>query len=133
MLPRLAERGLAAVRVVRQERRPDKRVYRLTRAGEHALRDWLEAATPSARADADVFLLKVFFGGFTTPDVVARHVREYREALAEQVRTYEQLEQRIARSPANRYPLLTLGYGLARARTSLRWADRTLARLEQAH
>ena len=47
-LERLAQDGLIEARVVRQERRPDKRMFTLTEAGREELRSF--AATPPRRA-----------------------------------------------------------------------------------
>jgi DNA-binding PadR family transcriptional regulator len=43
VLPRLVEGGYATTRRVTQERRPDKQVYRITRKGQRAFHEWLEA------------------------------------------------------------------------------------------
>src|SRR5437899_1096304 len=45
-LRRLADRGLVAGRDIAQEDRPDKTVFRITRAGEEVLRAWLVAPAP---------------------------------------------------------------------------------------
>src|SRR6478736_174107 len=42
VLPRLVEDGLATARKVAQSQRPDKVVYRITKAGREALRSWIE-------------------------------------------------------------------------------------------
>ena len=42
VLPRLVEGGYATAKQVRQERLPDKHLYRITKRGEAVLRVWLE-------------------------------------------------------------------------------------------
>ena len=61
VLPRLVAGGYATAKHVRQERFPDKQVYRITRRGEEAFGVWLEEPVDyfSSRSP---FLLKVFFG-----------------------------------------------------------------------
>src|SRR5947199_8186291 len=54
VLPRLERAGLARRRVVTQAARPDKQLYRLTRAGERALAAWLEELEPGT---TDTFCL----------------------------------------------------------------------------
>ncbi|HNC15033.1 MAG TPA: PadR family transcriptional regulator, partial [Solirubrobacterales bacterium] len=44
-LDRLEEDGLATARLVRQERRPDKRIFRLTAGGHEAVVEFIRAET----------------------------------------------------------------------------------------
>jgi DNA-binding PadR family transcriptional regulator len=67
VLPRLVEGGYATTRRVTQERRPDKQVYKITRKGERAFKEWLEAPI-TERGARSPFLLKVFFGGHMSRD-----------------------------------------------------------------
>src|SRR6266545_3475769 len=60
VLPRLVEGGFATARHVRQERLPDKQVYRITKRGEEAFRAWLEEPV-DYRSSRSPFLLKIFF------------------------------------------------------------------------
>ena len=46
VLPRLVEAGLASSRTVRQASKPDKQLYRITKAGSAALRDWVNSPAP---------------------------------------------------------------------------------------
>src|SRR5918996_6591185 len=55
VLPRLVRAGLARSRHVTQSGRPDKQVYRITKKGRDALRDWLETSEDSE----DTFQLRV--------------------------------------------------------------------------
>src|SRR5439155_25868944 len=50
ILPRLVERGLAESKIVAQEKRPDKQLYRITRGGERAPRAWRHSPIPLAGA-----------------------------------------------------------------------------------
>jgi DNA-binding PadR family transcriptional regulator len=126
VLPRLVREGYAAKREVQQAGRPTKHVYRITKAGRSALGRWLEEVE-STEADREaVFLLKVFFGRFTSPETVARQVEAYRELVSEKLKTYKEIEKRLARDPAGEFPYLTLRYGIVQAEAVLRWADATL-------
>jgi len=84
VLPRLVERGLAVGRRVRQDRRPDKHLYRITPDGLAALREWLELAPLEPDAER-ILLIKLFFAKHADPEVIRRFVRELRakaESLA---------------------------------------------------
>jgi DNA-binding PadR family transcriptional regulator len=75
VLPRLVTDGLASRRTLAQDTRPDKQLYRISARGRRALGVWLETVEPGAR---DTFFLKLFVGGLTTPEVLLRHVEQFR-------------------------------------------------------
>lgn len=126
VLPRLVARGLAARRVVAQPTRPDKQLYRITRAGRASLRAWLETVEPATEASRDAVLLKIFFGSLAGPDVVAEHVEALRAHDARLVAEWEELDRQPVVDPFRRS---TLKYGLARGRATLAWAEAALAEL----
>lgn len=128
VLPRLAERGLAAGRVVAQSALPDKQLYRLTAAGRRSLRRWL--ASVEEAEPADVTLLKIFFGAQAPATAVARQAAAYRDSSSALVEQYEELEARLPRTDRNVLPLQVLALGLMRARASVAWAEQLLAELE---
>ena len=131
ILPRLVERGLATRRDVAQAARPDKQLYRITRAGRAALAEWIELVEPVTEANRDAVLLKIFFGEFAGPEVVAEHVAALRRHDAGLVEEWEAIEQRLRGDRAARYRRYTLEYGLARGRATLAWADEVLRELER--
>src|SRR5690554_1690742 len=55
-LSRLQRDGLVVDDAVEQDGRPNKRVYRLTEAGQAELRGWVDRATPAARLKDDFFI-----------------------------------------------------------------------------
>jgi DNA-binding PadR family transcriptional regulator len=122
VLPRLVEAGLASRRTVRQTARPDKQLYRPTRAGRTAVRAWLEHAPPKSW---DELLLKVFFAELCSREALLRQLDDYAEVQRAFLVEYEAI------TPATRYGALTLEYGLALMPARLRWlekAQRELAR-----
>ena len=128
VLPGLAEAGLVSARGVRQEDRPDKVVYRITRRGEAALRAWLDADEPWSH---DAFLLRVFFGALMTPEQLIALVERHREEERARLDEYRTIEAEIADNPADRFGYLTLRWGMAAARARIRWADETLRTLRR--
>ena len=129
VLPRLVEEGYAARRDVQQPGRPTKHLYRITKAGRVALRRWLEEVESADVEREAVFLLKVFFGRFTSRRVVASQVEAYNAYLTEKAETYREIEKRIATDPESEFPYLTLRYGIVQAEASIRWAKATRRRL----
>jgi PadR family transcriptional regulator, regulatory protein AphA len=122
VLPRLVESGLAARRTVRQSRRPDKQVYRLTRAGHDAVRAWLETAPPKSW---DELMLKVFFAGLCSREALLRQLDDYADVQRAFLAEYEAIR------PATRYGALTLDYGLELMPARLRWLERAKRELAE--
>ena len=129
VLPRLVAGGYATAKHVRQERFPDKQVYRITRRGEEAFGVWLEEPVDyfSSRSP---FLLKVFFGSSMSRETLATHVRRKREAAADELAEYREIEKQIKTMPRSYFGYATLRWGIAQARAWIRWADGVLEELE---
>jgi DNA-binding PadR family transcriptional regulator len=115
VLPRLVDAGLASRRTVRQSARPDKQVYRLTRAGRGALREWVENAPPKSW---DELMLKVFFAKLGSREALLRQLDDYGEVQRGFLAEYEAI------TPATRYGALTLEYGLELMPARLRWLEK---------
>jgi DNA-binding PadR family transcriptional regulator len=122
VLPRLVDAGLAGRRTVRQSHRPDKQVYRLTRAGRAAVRDWLENAPPKSW---DELLLRVFFAELCSRDALLRQLDEYEQVQRGFLAEYEAIR------PATRYGALTLEYGLDLMPGRLAWLARARRELSK--
>jgi DNA-binding PadR family transcriptional regulator len=80
VLDRLVRDGLVTRRAVAQADRPDKFVYRLTKAGARELREWLE--TPFVRQGGyrDDFFLKLFAASRLGEEQLETVLRVQREA-----------------------------------------------------
>jgi DNA-binding PadR family transcriptional regulator len=131
VLPRLVDGGFSTARVVRQERLPDKQVYRITAKGRRELVSWLEEPMDDYLGPRSPFLLKVFLGRLMRPDALVAHVAGMRSYLAGLLEELEEIEREIADDPDDYYGYLTLRWGLIRGRASLAWADEVLAELEE--
>jgi len=118
VLPRLVETGYARVRKVAQDQRPDKSVYRLTRAGREALKRWIEGTPAPPDPDRNPLLLKVFFGEVASQEILVEHIRQ-RRLEAETLRSYlEEIEE------DDLHARLTIRWGLEYAGAVIRWAKR---------
>jgi len=127
ILPRLVETGFAVRRGVRQAKRPDKQVYRITKRGEAALDAWLNDPETERAAAKNPFLLKLFLGEFMSRDAVVALIRK---ARAEAATELAELEQIRPDTDAHPYDGLVLEWGLVRARAFVRWADGAIKELE---
>jgi DNA-binding PadR family transcriptional regulator len=111
-LPRLAKSGLALSR---------GRRYRISRAGRAALDDWLTTVEPGAR---ETFFLKLFVGGLTTPDVLARHVEQFVADTEERLNVLRAIVPTNSNTGHDWYHRHLLRYGVERAELELEWAAR---------
>ena len=122
VLPRLVESGLARTQAVRQERRPDKALYRLTPLGNRTLRAWVEEVEEDP-ANPAIFALKLFFCGAASDEAGDAQLRAYRRWLERRLEEYEGLRRRPGEPGYHFHPQLVLGHGIARLRALLAWAD----------
>lgn len=118
VLPRLERRGWAASREVEQRGRPDKALYRVTPAGEAALRAWVE----TVEEDQAAFLLKLFFGWAAPPAAARAQLDGYRRLLERRLAAYEETERSLPEDEPV-HSRLALRHGIARARATLAWID----------
>jgi DNA-binding PadR family transcriptional regulator len=128
LLPKLAERGLATSRTVREGARPEKKLFRITDAGRGDLDDWLAAEPESV----ETFYLRLFVGGLVTPEVLVQHVEWFREQVAAQLLEYRQIEPTNTRTGNDFFHYFLLRLGIERSEHVLRWSDWVLEELEAA-
>ncbi|GAC1433363.1 MAG: hypothetical protein PVS3B3_29360 [Ktedonobacteraceae bacterium] len=133
-LKQLSQAGLVESEVVVQTTRPNRKVYRLTPAGEIELERWLEEDVPE-RFNKDDFLTKLFFCGETSDETTLRHLREHRASLLQQLAHMEWARQQYAMRPTRRprlleYQMLVREYKEATLRAGLEVTERAIMRLE---
>jgi PadR family transcriptional regulator AphA len=129
-LARFVDAGFATVRDVPQETRPDKQVYRITRAGRRAFLDWLQGSPLEPARFKNPFLLKIFFGRHLGREALIRHIEEGRAEVQEELSQLEAIERTIDRRRSF-YGWLTLTYGLERDRATIRWAEAAVRELRR--
>jgi PadR family transcriptional regulator, regulatory protein AphA len=131
VLPRLVEAGYATSRKVPQEQRPDKQVYRITRRGRDALKDWIELTPPPPDPARNSLLLKVFFGDLADPAAVLEQVRARRADAEELKAELERIDEGSTGRERDFYPSLTRSYGQHWADAVIHWADEVESRLAE--
>jgi len=131
VLPRLVASGHLRGRHVAQRDRPDKQLYRITRTGLAAFRDWLSTDTVAEPA-RNPFLLKVFFGALASPEAMLEQIRARRAGAEQLKRELRQLDADASHDADDFFPSLTRRWGFEYADAVIRWAraaERDLARL----
>lgn len=130
-LRRLVTVGYATERDVEQTDRPDKRIYRITDAGELALRAWLQDTDLEPESIKSPLLLKVFFGHQVSRETLVAQLRAARERAESLLARFREIEAHIKGLPEMAYPYLTLKFGLTHAQATIRWCDASLRELEK--
>jgi PadR family transcriptional regulator AphA len=130
ILPGLVTSGLATRRTVKQKNRPDKQLYKITRAGKAALRDWINSEQPP-EPDRNPLLLQLFFGEQGDAAALLERVRERRQQLEQLEAAVEEFERLAPDNKTETYRRMTRRYGLAYARALTRWARETEKALEE--
>lgn len=129
-LERMHRDELLTCERVPQTERPDRKVYRLTRAGQQALDAWL--AEPLATSPVRQPLFAKFFAWEQWPaEARQRELTTLREQLQQRLHTYAAIEQEwfhdpYALTPAQRAPWYTLRLGQSLTRTWLEWIEEVL-------
>jgi PadR family transcriptional regulator, regulatory protein AphA len=129
VLPGLVDGGYATSRRVTQTSRPDKQLYRITKKGTTAFREWLEEPA-EGRGERSNFLLKLFFGDQMSKEALVAHVERRRAEAVAELAEFREIEKRIKDRPENYFGYVTLRWGLAQSRAWIRWADEILPELE---
>ncbi len=129
-LRRLTELGLVSEKHVRQDTRPDKRVYTITARGRRALRAWLQEPWGLAKL-RDESLVKL-----TLADSLPREevVDELRRLKATHERRRGEFEAEIAALPEGTSPYLVLALrkGVHAQRAFARWCEEAIDALSEA-
>jgi hypothetical protein len=104
--------------------RRDARPYAITGAGRQAFARW--AADGPGEATMRLPLLFVVLGGYIGPQRLGAVLRDQREHQADVLAEYLKLHKNLESGQADADPYLVaiLGYGIAAARTTIRWIDR---------
>lgn len=137
-LDRLAAQGLIQARIVRQERRPNKRMYSLTEAGHEAIQQFT-ARAPKPSAIRDELLIKVQATDAGNAQAVRDFIAERLQWATAKLQRYERFRTRLLDGRAEEEylaqtervgPYLTLLRGISFEQENIRWAERALTIIE---
>ena len=130
-LRRLESIGFIAQREVEQERRPDKRLYKISPDGREALQRWLVRPELEPEVLKSSLMLNLFFGSLMPVENIIEQIERYRESLMEVITEFEVTEAMIKDSEEYFFPYLTVKCGIARAKATLAWTEEVLEQLRQ--
>jgi DNA-binding MarR family transcriptional regulator len=134
-LSKLEAQGYVAVVVVPQDSRPDKKVYKVTPAGEDYLRVWIAKPTVISAMKEDL-LVKLFSGDLVDPSVILGELEHHRAQHQDLLNTCKSIEQHVFAnvSPQDlqrRYRYLTVRQGVRIETEWLAWCDEAIAFVKQ--
>jgi DNA-binding PadR family transcriptional regulator len=130
-LARLEPLGLVDGTDVPQERLPDKRVFRLSPAGEEALDAWL-AERPAADIQMRIpFLLNALLGHRRAPEATQALLAEVRAQATDRARQYAEFDELMAAVPNSHYGRITVLFGQKMAEAFAEWAEEATALLPE--
>jgi DNA-binding PadR family transcriptional regulator len=97
-LARLEADGLVTGRLVEQVGRPDKRLYRITDAGQRSLRKWVVTPSPPTLVK-DEFMVKVYCYGLIDPLAAKAAAATHRELHEQRLAGYRAFERFLSQDP----------------------------------
>lgn len=128
-LRRLEEQRLVSGRAVRQQARPDKRVFTITPAGQDELRRFAAEPTKPGALKEDL-AVKVYAAGVVDHDVLAAALDERAAHAAAKLERYQRQADALAEPDgADLGPSLTLARGIAYERENVTWCTWAAERL----
>lgn len=117
----LEQLGFVAGTDVRQQRVPDKRVYRLTGSGHRALVDWLARPGFQPPQQRSEFLVKLFFARQLDAAQVQALLADYREAVAMDLADLEATVRKLDAIPEGLFGRLVARHGVRTRQAMLEW------------
>lgn len=135
-LSRLTERGFAEVEKIRQEDRPDRKVYHITDTGRQEFIQWLMAA-PTMDGPRSAALVQIFFLGQLSDEQAVNKFESFAEMMRMMLALYDQVPskvEKIYQTVGSERELffwnLTLENGIRNMQANLDWAESVIERIK---
>ena len=122
-MQRLERLGLVEATNVVQDKLPDKRVFRLTGAGERALDDWLADERLEASRFRVPFLVKTLVGHRVGAERLRELLGDYRAAVEAEHGALEELDELLEPTPEAFYARATVLFGLKVSAAIVEWSE----------
>ncbi|WP_309732376.1 PadR family transcriptional regulator [Chamaesiphon sp. OTE_75_metabat_556] len=143
-LTKLEEQSQIDAQLVRQEHRPNKKIYSLTSKGEETLRSWIEMPSTVSPLKDDL-LVKIFAGSIVSPETIVTELKHHRMQHLESLHTYQAIAaqdfpdrwsktclRQSQLSNVGRYQYITLRQGIRFETEWLAWCAEAIDLLESA-
>jgi len=123
-LDRLEREGLVEWRAEQQERRPDRKIYRITPRGKQELEEWLRLPVTRPRALRDELFIKLVFLQPTDPQAILELIEKQKDIYVRHMRKLTQRKVELQKRPDRRELLVTellIDAALFHAEADVRW------------
>ncbi|GAI28883.1 unnamed protein product, partial [marine sediment metagenome] len=95
-LNKLEEKGLVKSEIVPQEKRPDRKVYQLTKEGKKIFLKWLNKFPDQlSQTCRSRFLMRIFFSSRIKLEELDFEIKRFKKEIEEQLRYLDKVEQWI--------------------------------------
>lgn len=117
----LADKGLVTCHAMQQEKKPDRKVYRITDEGREAFKQSLHEADPEHKLRSE-YLVAMYFADFLEPQRLEQMLSGWRETLGDGVTRLDSIERDVGDDapPGTRF---VLGFGKAIARAMAEYIE----------
>lgn len=129
-LRRLEKLGYATHREVRQQRRPDKRLYRITPEGQSAFETWMNESPVEPVSLKHSVALRLFFGHAGDPDRLRKVLGDYVEQVSEVIEDLRGISDEISDQDQFFYPAVVAEWGIGYYEAERKAARRAIQRLD---
>jgi len=132
-LKTLAAEGFVTSKTERQDGKPDRHIYSITKKGHERLTAWL-AVAPQPEIPRNELLLKLFFGAQVPAEILIGYVEEMVEKQRLLLQVFTETERAVrAREqyPDTPYWKMTARFGQLELEAHLRWGEEALAELRK--
>lgn len=133
-LNKLEEQGLLSSNTVRQQNRPDKKIYQVTQTGQEYLQAWIIEPCDLAPI-RDELLVKVFAGYLVSKSPLLQELEQHRSQHQQRLAVYRQIEQQFFSNPEllaieEKFRYLTLRNGINYEMGWLAWCEEAIATIK---
>jgi DNA-binding PadR family transcriptional regulator len=130
-LRRLEKLGYVTHREVRQQRRPDKRLYSITPEGKTAFETWLNESPVEPVSLKHSVALRLFFGHAGDPKRLRAVLAEYAEQVSEVVEDLRGIVEEISDESRYFYPGVVAEWGIGYYEAERKAALTAIKRLDE--
>lgn len=131
-LDRLEKEDLVTHDLQTQDRRPDKKIYSITRKGRAELEEWLATPVNKVRALRDEFFIKLVFMDKNEPGSILELIEKQKALYLKQMNRLTQQKVRLKKKPAGNDTLVTellMDAGLFHAEADIKWLTLCAAKI----
>ena len=121
-----------------EDKRPDKRIYKITPGGIEALEDWVRepldiTSSINMFSIMQELLRKIYLGGHVDPEISLKNIEIFKQYQRESKKILEgfaeNLEPIIDQDTDHKYILQTIKMGVEVSKATMKWANNTMKEL----